>query len=174
MMAGSRRREDTFFDYPKEHLVQTWVDALHAIYADAVACTATAPTGPAGEPVCRAKCQDLERRLLALAAPHHGVDGPLRLLAGRLVRFAHELLTFLAGPGVPPDNNAAERSRRHLVTTRKITGGTCSPTGTDTDTKMALATSSGPGASTAWIPSRPAATSSPPLDSELLRTAGTD
>jgi transposase len=39
---------------------------------------------------------------------------------------------------VPADNNLAERSLRHLVTARKISGGTRSQTGTAT--KMTLAT----------------------------------
>ncbi len=38
---------------------------------------------------------------------------------------------------MPSDNNGAERSLRHLVTARKISGGTRSPAGTET--KMALA-----------------------------------
>ena len=42
-----------------------------------------------------------------------------------------------AQPEVPPDNNAAERSLRHLVISRKISGGTRSERGTDT--KMTLA-----------------------------------
>ena len=44
----------------------------------------------------------------------------------------------MAHPDVPPDNNAAERSLRHLVTSRKISGGTRSDQGTDT--KMTLST----------------------------------
>ena len=39
---------------------------------------------------------------------------------------------------MPPTNNAAERSLRHLVTSRKISGGTRSAAGTAT--KMTLAT----------------------------------
>ena len=38
---------------------------------------------------------------------------------------------------MPSDNNAAERSLRHLVTSRKISGGTRS--GQGTDSKMTLA-----------------------------------
>ncbi len=34
-----------------------------------------------------------------------------------------ELFVFVAEPQVPPDNNAAERSLRHLVVSRKISGG---------------------------------------------------
>ena len=48
-----------------------------------------------------------------------------------------ELFVFVAQPEVPPDNNAAERSRRHLVVSRKVSGGTRSEQGTDT--KMTLA-----------------------------------
>jgi transposase len=41
-------------------------------------------------------------------------------------------------PAIPPTNNAAERSLRHLVTARKISGGTRSETGTTS--KLTLAT----------------------------------
>ena len=43
----------------------------------------------------------------------------------------------MAEPEVPADNNAAERSLRHFVISRKISGGTRSPQGTDA--KMTLA-----------------------------------
>jgi hypothetical protein len=43
-----------------------------------------------------------------------------------------ELFVFVAHPEAPPDNNAAERSLRHLVVSRKISGGTRSNQGTDT------------------------------------------
>ena len=42
----------------------------------------------------------------------------------------------MAEPEVPPDNNAAERSLRPLVISRKISGGTRSNQGTDA--KMTL------------------------------------
>ena len=41
-------------------------------------------------------------------------------------------------PRIPATNNAAERALRHLVTSRKISGGTRS--GEGSDTKMTLAT----------------------------------
>ena len=52
-------------------------------------------------------------------------------------RHIKELFVFVAAPGVPSDNNAAERSLRPLVVSRKISGGTRSEQGTDT--KMTLA-----------------------------------
>ena len=39
---------------------------------------------------------------------------------------------------MPPDNNAAERSLRHLVTSRKISGGTRSGLGTDSKPVLSL------------------------------------
>ena len=44
---------------------------------------------------------------------------------------------FVSHPGVPSDNNAAERSLRHLVVGRKISGGTRTKQGSDV--RMALA-----------------------------------
>ena len=58
-------------------------------------------------------------------------------LCRRIERFIKELFVFVADPAVPPDNNAAERSLRHLVTSRKISGGTRSDQGTNS--KMTLA-----------------------------------
>jgi hypothetical protein len=58
-------------------------------------------------------------------------------LCRRIERFIKELFVFVADPAVPPDNNPAERSLRHLVTSRKISGGTRSKQGTDA--KMDLA-----------------------------------
>ena len=78
-------------------------------------------------------------RLLALCAPVVGqAAAPHRVLAERLTTHIGGLFTFVGDPRVPSTNNAAERSLRHLVVSRKIGGGTRSPVGSDT--KMALAT----------------------------------
>lgn len=58
-------------------------------------------------------------------------------LCRRLERPIRELFVFLAEPEVPADNNAAERSLRPVVISRKISGGARSNQGTDT--KMTLA-----------------------------------
>jgi hypothetical protein len=52
------------------------------------------------------------------------------------LKYLAELFTFVVEPGGPSDNNAAERSLRHLVTARKISGGTRSAAGSDA--KMTL------------------------------------
>ena len=72
------------------------------------------------------------------------LDDPLAVqgkLCRRIERFIKELFVFVAEPDVPSENNAAERSLRHLVTSRKISGGTRSDQGADT--KMALASLAG-------------------------------
>jgi len=134
--------------YPDDASLAAWADAVHTVYAEAKAyanaaqaATATPrlattnPTG-AGEARMWAK-RRFEDRLQAVCAPYR--DDPAavqRRLCARIARFEGELFAFVARPGVPSENNAAERSLRHLVTSRKISGGTRSDAGTAT--KMAL------------------------------------
>lgn len=63
-------------------------------------------------------------------------EHPCKALAWRVRRFGEELLTCVAQSGVPPDNNFAERAIRPLVVTRKISGGTRSPTGSITHMRL--------------------------------------
>ena len=81
----------------------------------------------------------LEEKLMVLARPF--LKDPLAVqakLCRRMERFIKELFVFVSDPAVPSDNNAAERSLRHLVTSRKISGGTRS--GQGTDSKMSFGT----------------------------------
>ena len=80
----------------------------------------------------------LEQHLLARCRPY--LDDPTSAqakLCRRVEKHIKELFIFVAEPEVPPDNNAAERSLRPLVISRKISGGTRSQQGTET--KMTLA-----------------------------------
>jgi transposase len=121
---------------PTDARVQTWVDDLHRLYRDAAAFVATAPTDPLAR---TAAAGGFDARLLALAQPWLAdKTAPQHTLAKRITQYLGELLTFVREVDVPPDNNAAERSLRHLVTARKISGGSRSSHGTNT--KMALAT----------------------------------
>ena len=109
----------------------------------------------------------LEEKLMVLARPF--LKDPLAVqakLCRRMERFIKELFVFVSDPAVPSDNNAAERSLRHLVTSRKISGGTRS--GQGTDSKMTLASSLAPGGLEVSIPSWNAAGCSLPLKSEHL------
>jgi hypothetical protein len=110
-----------------------WADGMHAIYQRAISHVAPDPAAR------RQVRQAYETALGTLCAPYVGVaDAPQRGLCERISKHLAELFVFVEDPAVPSTNNAAERSLRHLVTARKISGGTRSPAGTAT--KMTLAT----------------------------------
>ena len=73
----------------------------------------------------------------------------------------------MAEPEAPSDNNAAERSLRPLVISRKISGGTRSEQGAES--QMTLASLFGIWRAQNLNPSMPPASCSFPLNSELLR-----
>jgi transposase len=117
--------------YPADRALARWAARVHGVYTRAVAYRGRDH---------RARHQArrrFEQQLQRCCAPY--ADQPAaaqRKLCARILRHLEELFVFVAEPMVPPDNNGAERSLRHLVTSRKISGGTRSPQGTDT--KMVL------------------------------------
>jgi transposase len=119
--------------YPDDAGLSQWAEGVHQLYIGAKAWVS-----PQAQQGRRAQLR-LEGKLSALCRPF--LKDPLAFqgkLCRRIERFIKELFVFVAHPDVPSDNNAAERSLRHLVTSRKISGGTRSPQGTSS--KMALAT----------------------------------
>ena len=70
--------------------------------------------------------------MLALCAPYLEREVPQRVLCQRCQRFLKQLFHFVVDLRVPPDNNAAERGVRPLAVSRKISGGTRSPRGSET------------------------------------------
>ena len=62
----------------------------------------------------------------------------MRVLCQRVERFLPELFTFVAEPLASADNNAAERSLRPPVVSRKISGGTRSGQGSETKSILAV------------------------------------
>ena len=113
--------------------VQQWATRVHGISSRARRFTSSSP--PEREQAQHA----FEQELLALCRPFLDQEAaPQRTLCARVERHLPELFVFVAQPEVPSDNNAAERSLRPLVTSRKISGGTRSPKGSRT--KLALAT----------------------------------
>jgi hypothetical protein len=118
--------------YPDDTGLRQWIQAVHALYAEAKAFT-----NPEEAARCAAQLQ-MEQRLLGLCRPFPDEKAVAQgKLCRRIERFIKEMFVFVADPAVPSNNNAAERSLRHLVTIRKISGGTRSDKGTDT--KMVLA-----------------------------------
>ena len=109
-----------------------WAAAVHQLYVAAKACNHH-------EPWQRRVAQlALERQLLALGQPfRHDPSATQAKLCRRIERHIKELFVFVAEPEVPSDNNPAERSLRHLVISREVSGGTRSEQGTER--KMTLA-----------------------------------
>jgi transposase len=127
--------------YPHDEALLAWAKGVRAIYDEAVAWAAHGPDpglSPAKQSQARKVQQQLyEQRLLDLCRPFMRTDAPQHTLCKRVERFLPELFVFVAIPGVPSHNNLAERSIRPLVITRKISGGTRSPKGSQT--RMTLA-----------------------------------
>jgi hypothetical protein len=122
--------------YPQDLVLDPWAQAVHQLYTKAKSPVTTQVGQGLGAQLA------LEKRLLALCRPF--LNDPLAVqgkLCRRIERFIKELFVFVADPAVPSENNAAERSLRHLVTSRKISGGTRSEKGTSS--KPALGWSKG-------------------------------
>lgn len=75
---------------------------------------------------------DFRERLIKICTPYLNQDVPVRTLCQRIDKYQDELFLFIADPNVPSDNNSAERSLRHSVIARKISGGTRSAKGSRT------------------------------------------
>lgn len=118
--------------YPADTSLADWAAVVLTLYREAASLD---------RPDARqrlAKQRELEERLLAVCRPF--LQDPLAVqakLCRRIERHITELFVFVGHPAVPATNNAAERSLRHLVTSRKISGGTQSKQGTTS--KMTLA-----------------------------------
>ena len=81
--------------------------------------------------------QRYQQWLWSICKPYLGSDAPMRVLCQRVERFLPELFTFVAEPRASADNNAAERSLRPPVVSRKISGGTRSERGSETKSILA-------------------------------------
>ena len=93
---------------------------MREVYDQAQACPGPDPELP--ETVQRAQRvlqQQCQQRLWSICKPYLGSDAPMSVLCQR-VRFLPELFTFVAEPRAKADNNAAERSLRPTVVSRKI------------------------------------------------------
>ena len=104
--------------YPKDAALARWAAAVHQLYVAAKACNHH-------EPWQRRVAQlAWERQLLAIGRPFVADPSAVQgKLCRRIERHIKELFVFVAEPDVPADNNPSERSLRHLVISRKISGG---------------------------------------------------
>ena len=81
--------------------------------------------------------REYEQELLKVCRPHLKKRRVQSRLCERIERFLPELFVFVADPRVPSDNNAAERSVREVVVSRKISGGTRSERGSEAKSILA-------------------------------------
>lgn len=110
--------------------IVAWVDSVKNVYHRA---KDTLTVDYTDIERCRLR-QGFESELLELAQPYLKVkNAPQRVLAQRIDRFLGELFTFVQCPEVPSENNAAERAVRPTVIARKVSGGTRSPHGSETN-----------------------------------------
>jgi transposase len=111
--------------------VLTWAKDVRQLYDEAQAwLSASAAPTPAEREV---QYDDLVARVVTLGQQYALLSGhPCQALAKRVLRHQDELFQFVRTPGVPPDNNLAERSLRPLVIMRKISGGSRSAQGSQT------------------------------------------
>jgi len=115
---------------PEDASVLSWAESVKAIYERAKAFVSDAPK------LRRRERRVLERELGKLARRYSKKDVPQRVLAKRIENFLSELFVFVEYPGVPSDNNTAERAIRPAVIIRKVSGGTRSPKGSNTKTTL--------------------------------------
>ena len=118
--------------YPEDGGLARWALGVQRLYARGREWAAAG-----GCPLSRGQLS-LDERLLALCRPF--LEDPLAVqakLCRRIDRHIKELFVFVSHPEAPSDNNAAERSLRHLVISRKISGGTRSQQGSDSKITLA-------------------------------------
>jgi len=112
--------------HPQDAGVQGWAAGVHDVYVQATTWKQAHATAARFAAV-----------LTAVSALFVESATPQRGLSARMAKHLHELFVFVVEPDVPPDNNREEQDMRHLVMSRKISGGTRSPAGSAA--KMTLA-----------------------------------
>ena len=120
--------------HPQNEDLAKWSQQVREVYDHAQACPEPDPN--LLETVRRTRRVEQEQRyqqwLWSICKPYLGSDASMRVLCQRVERFLPELFTFVAEPRASADNNAAERSLRPPVVSRKISGGTRSGRGSET------------------------------------------
>jgi transposase len=119
--------------HPADLAVVAWAAAVRAVYAQALT----------GQHQSKAEREHVARQLqaeLAALCREAATDeqAAQAVLCRRILKYLSSLFVFVRDPAVAADNNLAERSLRHSVISRKISGGTRSAQGTQT--KLTLAT----------------------------------
>lgn len=119
--------------HPKHPPLKRWIKQVKAIYEEAKDYHPPPDLKIGIEAEVRvAKQREFESRLIKLCQPYLTKETPMSTLCGRIYTFLPELFTFIRFKDIESSNNNAERILRHLVTSRKISGGTRSERGSET------------------------------------------
>jgi transposase len=121
-------------DIPKSPPLNIWAKKIKDLYEEAKDYSGPDPALPPGikSRLREEKQHEFEDRLRSICAPYVAKNVPQSTLCARAISFLPEMFTFVRFEEVDSDNNAAERSVRHLVISRKISGGTRSAKGSET------------------------------------------
>ncbi len=120
--------------HPDDVTVASWAEAVRKVYDQAKSFDAAVHH----EEHRYKQHWWLREALLEVCRPYLHEQSGRGKLCRRIERYIHQLFVFVLYPGVPSENNAAERDLRPLVTARKVSAGTRSEAGSQT--KMQLST----------------------------------
>ena len=120
--------------YPHHPPLNRWAQRVKRIWEEAKDYTGPPSNTPLGLALQlrTTKQHEFEKKLKEVCKPYLYRETPMSTLSGRLITYLPEMFTFVRVAGVPSHNNPAERILRHTVVTRKISGGTRSPLGSET------------------------------------------
>lgn len=126
-------------EYPEDKLLKIWSKDIKTLYEKAKQYTGPPDNLPIGlkEKIRKEKEAYFKKELTDICEPYIGKLTVFSKLNARALKYISELFTFIRFEGVSSDNNRAEQSLRHLVVSRKISGGTRSPKGSETKSVLA-------------------------------------
>jgi len=125
--------------HPTDKRLKQWAGKVKAIYERAKSYKGpNKRLGVVERQQERVKRQrEYEGELMKVCRAHIKKKRAQSRLCERMERFLPEMFVFVADERVPSDNNAAERSVRQLVVSRKISGGTRSEKGSEAKSILA-------------------------------------
>lgn len=129
-----RDMKDLQKENPKHPPLNVWCKKVRDLLYEAKAYDGPSATLPKGlqEQEREKEQRGYQDRLERICKPYLTKEAPMSTLCARLLKYLPEMFTFIRIPEVIPDNNPAERILRHMVVSRKISGGTRSAKGSRT------------------------------------------
>lgn len=121
-------------EYPRDKILKVWSKDIKLLFEKAKKYTCPPDNLPIGlkQEMREEKEAYFKRQLTAICEPYVGKQTVFTKLNARALKYVSELFTFVRFPNIKSDNNMAERALRHLVVSRKISGGTKSTKGSET------------------------------------------